>query len=88
MNRKTVRATPNSKQGLTFPQIKPRMSEFFFSVLLQAALPLGGRLRRRLGRAEGPSTFAEANPVRVVGFDKSDSKAHVGRPLDGQPTPL
>ena len=30
----------------------------------------------------------DANPVRVVRFDKGDSKAHLGRPLDGRPTPL
>ena len=39
----------------------------------------GGSAAASAGRW-GPSTFTDVNPVRVIGFDKGDSKAHVGRP--------
>ena len=49
MNRETVRALPSGKQNQTFSQIRTYMSASFCTA--STALPLGRRLRRRLGRA-------------------------------------
>jgi hypothetical protein len=73
---------------LSRPDMRSQSHHESSSLLLQAALSLGRRLRRRLGRVEGPSNFTIATVFHRVGFEQKRSKAHPGRPLDGRPTPL
>ena len=88
-NRVIPGATANRNQSDSFPQVRSQVSAFLCTA--SSRPPLGRRLRRRLGRAVGPSALHSTPCTPSPSGRRSilrGAEVHTGRPWDGQPTRL